>query len=127
MAGVIGVGQSTQVLTAKSIMADDVVNSASEHIGDIKDLMIDLQRGCIAYAVLDFGGFLGMGSKYFAVPWDSFTVDEDRKELRLNVSREWLENAPGFDKDHWPMSNDEAYYGQVTRYYENQRSGMRAP
>ena len=44
-----------------------------------QNLMIDVTKGCIAYAVLDFGGFLGIGSKYFAVPWRSFTVEEDNK------------------------------------------------
>ncbi len=117
MAGVIGTENPTWVLTARSIMGDDVVNTSGEHIGDIKDLMIDINRGCIAYAVLDVGGFLGIGNKYFAVPWVSFTVNEDNKTLVLNVSKDRMEDAPGFDKDHWPMSNDADYYSSVNQYY----------
>ena len=117
MAGVVGTQNPTRVLTASSITKDDVVNLSGEHIGDIKDLMIDVQKGSIAYAVLDFGGFLGVGSKYFAVPWQSFTIDETNKQLMLNVSKDRLEEAPGFDKDHWPMSNDDNYFSSVNQYY----------
>jgi sporulation protein YlmC with PRC-barrel domain len=117
MAEVIGTNDQTRVLTAHGIIGDDVVNAAGEHMGDIKDLMIDVTKGSIVYAVLDFGGFLGIGSKYFAVPWQSFTVDEDNKRLVLNVSKERLEKSPGFDKDHWPMSNDAAFYASVNQYY----------
>ena len=117
MADVIGTENQTTVLTAKTIMGDDVVNAAGEYIGDIKDLMLDVTKGTIAYAVLDFGGFLGVGGKYFAVPWRSFTVDEDNKNLVLNVSKERLEQSPGFDKDNWPMSGDAEFYDSVNQYY----------
>jgi sporulation protein YlmC with PRC-barrel domain len=126
MAGVVGTQNQTAVLTAKSIMGDDVVNTSGEHIGDIKDLMIDVTKGCIQYAVLDFGGFLGIGSKYFAVPWQSFTVDEDNKQLVLNVSKDRLEQAPGFDKDHWPMSNDASFYASVNQYYDTTTTSNQA-
>jgi sporulation protein YlmC with PRC-barrel domain len=118
MAGIVGSENPTRVLTAHSIMGDKVVNTAGENLGDIKDLMIDLNKGCIAYAVLDYStGFLNLSSKYFAVPWQAFTVDEDRKQLVLNVDKDRLESAPGFDKDHWPMANDQQYYSSVDQYY----------
>jgi sporulation protein YlmC with PRC-barrel domain len=116
MAGIIGSENATQVLTARSIMRDKVVNPQGENLGDIKDLMMDVNKGCIAYAVLDFGGFLGIGSKYFAVPWESFTIDEQNEQLVLNVDKQRLKDAPGFDKDHWPLSND-TYYNSVNQYY----------
>jgi sporulation protein YlmC with PRC-barrel domain len=117
MAGVVGAENTTWVLTARSIMGDDVVNTTGEKVGDIKDLMVDVNKGCIAYAVLEYGGFLGLGEKLFAVPWQAFTVDEDNKRLVLNVAKERLQNAPGFDKDHWPMSNDANWYDNVDQYY----------
>jgi len=125
MAGVIGSENQTGVLSATSIMGDDVVNGTGEHIGDIKDLMIDVNKGCIEYAVLDFGGFLGIGSKYFAVPWQSFTVDEDNELLVLDVSKERLEQAPGFDKDNWPKSSDASYYTAVSQYYDTETGADR--
>jgi hypothetical protein len=91
-------------LTAKTINKDKVINMAGEHLGKIEDLMIDLENGRVAYAVLSFGGFLGLGNKLFAVPWEALTVRPQEHAFALNVSRETLENAEGFDKDNWPVT-----------------------
>ena len=64
--------------------------------------MIDLDDGLIAYAVLSFGGFLGMGDKLFAIPWEALILDTENHAFILDVDKEVLKNAPGFDKDHWP-------------------------
>jgi len=88
-------------------MSDKVVNPERETLGDVKEIMIDLNEGRIAYVVLSFGGFLGMGDKLFAVPWEALTLDTDEHVFILNVDKERLENAPGFDKDNWP---DNAQY-----------------
>ena len=76
-----------RVLSASTISGDKVVNAAGDKLGDIKELMIDLPYGRIAYAVLSFGGFLGVGEKLFAVPWNALTVDEDEKQLLLNADK----------------------------------------
>jgi len=75
---------------------------SGEDLGKLEEIMLDMDGGRVAYAVLSFGGVLGMGNKLFAVPWDALTVDTENKELVLNIDRETLENAPGFDKDNWP-------------------------
>ena len=106
-----------RVLSATTIIGDKVVNTAGEHLGNIKELMIDLDGGLIAYAVLSFGGFLGMGDKLFAIPWEALTVDPENHTLILEVDKEVLKNAPGFDKDNWP---DNAKYeaGWLLGVYE---------
>lgn len=106
-----------RVLSASTIIGDKVLNTAGEHLGNIKELMIDLDGGLIAYAVLSFGGFLGMGDKLFAIPWEALTVDTDNHTLILDVDKEVLKNAPGFDKDNWP---DNAKYeaGWLLGVYE---------
>lgn len=106
-----------QVLSASAIIGNKVVNTAGEHLGNIKELMIDLDGGLIAYAVLSFGGFLGMGDKLFAIPWEALTVDTDNHSVILDVDKEVLKDAPGFDKDHWP---DNAKYeaGWLLGVYE---------
>jgi hypothetical protein len=71
----------------------------------------------VAYAVLSFGGILRMGNKLFAVPWSAVTVDEDQKCLVLNVDKQTLEKAPGFDKDNWPDMDNAAFRSDVFRYY----------
>jgi hypothetical protein len=91
-------------LTAKKINGDKVINMAGEHLGKIEDLMIDLENGRIAYAVLSFGGFLGFGNKLFAVPWEALSVRPHEHAFALDVSKEILEKAEGFDKDDWPVT-----------------------
>lgn len=65
-----------------------------------------------------------MRGKYFAVPWQAFTVDEDKKRLVLDVSKERLQTSPGFDKDRWPLSNDDTYYTSVDRFYSGATRGL---
>lgn len=71
----------------------------------------------MAYAVLSFGGFMGMGNKLFAIPWEALTVDTVNKEIVLNVQKEVLENAPGFDKDNRPQMSDRQWLVDVYSYY----------
>jgi len=82
--------------------------------------MIDIPAGKVAYAVLSFGGFLGMGNKLFAVPWSALKLDEDKKHFILDVDKKKLENAPGFDKDNWPDMADTSW---GTRIFQLLRSG----
>jgi len=104
-------------LSATTLIGDDVRNSAGEDLGKIEDFMIDLDSGRIAYAVLSFGGFLGMGDKLFAIPWQSLEVDLDEKCFRFDVDKETLEKAPGFDKDNWPETQDYEIVTTVYDYY----------
>lgn len=106
-----------RVLSASTLKGDDVVNTKNEKLGTIEEVMIDLNKGCIAYAVLSFGGFMGMGDKLFAIPWSALTVDTEDKKLILNVKKETLEHAPGFDKDHWPNMADQTWGAGIYKYY----------
>jgi sporulation protein YlmC with PRC-barrel domain len=95
-----------KVLRATEMAGWKVRNPAGEDLGKIEELMIDVMAGRIAYAVLSFGGILGMGDKLFAVPWEALTVRPADEIFILDVPKERLENAPGFDKDEWPMTGD---------------------
>ncbi len=113
-----GRGKRTRrVLSASSLAGDRVRNTAGEDLGKIEEIMLDIPSGRIAYAVLSFGGFLGLGNKLFAIPWDAFTLDEAEKEFVLNVDRKVLEDAPGFDKDNWPDMADPDFGSQVYGHY----------
>jgi len=96
-----------QVLSTTAIIGNKVVNKSGEQLGTIKELMIDLDDGQVAYAVLSFGGFLGLGDKLFAIPLEALAFGAEAGTVTLDVDREVLKNAPGFDKDHWP--NDAQY------------------
>ena len=100
-------------LTASSIIGDKVHNLEDEAMGEIQDIMIDLASGKINYMIIEFGGFLGIGVKYFAIPFDMLKVNPEQKTFTFNQTRELLENAPGFDLDHWPDTNfhkEESYW-----------------
>lgn len=105
------------LLSSSSINGDGVVNGSGEDLGHIEDLMIDPVSGKIDYAVLSFGGFLGIGDKLFAVPFDQLSVDRENKRMVLNVDKERLKDAPGFDKDDWPDFADPSFRTHVTDFY----------
>lgn len=109
-------------LSATTLIGDDVRNLEGESLGEIEDIMIDVEAGRIAYAVLSFGGFLGIGDKLFAVPWSTMTLDIDEKAFILDIDKEMLEDAPGFDKDDWPetISEDDTWLVTVYEYYERE-------
>ena len=110
-------GPGPEVMAASDFEGEDVVNPQGETLGEIEEIMLDVRGGRIAYAVLAAGGFLGIGEKYFAIPWRALTLDTDRKVFILDVDKERLENAPGFDKDHWPSMADQRWASEVHRYY----------
>jgi sporulation protein YlmC with PRC-barrel domain len=90
------------VMSASTLIGDKVVNEAGEDLGKVEEIMLHVPSGRIAYAVLSFGGFLGMGDKLFAIPWEALKLNEESKCFVLGVDKERLKNAPGFDKNNWP-------------------------
>lgn len=114
---VITDSRTWRVLSASTLKGDSVVNTKNEKLGTIEELMIDLEGGRIAYAVLSFGGFMGMGDKLFAIPWSALSIDTIEKRFVLNVSKERLERAPGFDKDQWPNMADQEWGNKIYDYY----------
>lgn len=96
-------------LTASSIIGDDVIDAEGENIGSIKDIMINTEHGKIEYVVLQFGGILGFGEKLFSIPFGVLKLDYHHQKFVLNVAREVIENAPGFDQEHWPNTNSHQF------------------
>ncbi|KAB2970240.1 PRC-barrel domain-containing protein [Zoogloea sp.] len=114
-----GKGPGPALMGADTLIGNDVYSHKAEMLGEVKEIMLDMRTGRIAYAVLSFGGFIGLGDKLFAIPWEALTLDTMNKRFMLDVDKEQLERAPGFDKDTWPdMANPEwaegirAYYGR---------------
>lgn len=109
---------TNKLLSASSINDKNVKNTSGEDLGNIKELMMNTNKGTISYAVLSFGGFLGIGDKYFAIPWEAFSFSkEDDDCLILNVPKEKLDNAPGFDKENWPEHAKDTYLTDVYTHY----------
>jgi sporulation protein YlmC with PRC-barrel domain len=110
-------GPGRQVLSASTITGDAVRNPEGEDLGKIEDIMLDMSTGKISYAVLSFGGVLGMGDKLFAIPWSALELDADNKCFVLDIEKEKLEKAPGFDKNNWPSMADNQWATHIHSYY----------
>lgn len=110
-------GPGPRLLTADSLTGEKVVNQSGERLGTISHIMLDVVNGTIAYAVLSFGGHLGLGEKLFAVPWKALALDVENKWFVLNIEPERLRAAPGFDKHHWPDMADPRWMSEVQAYY----------
>lgn len=110
-------GPGPRLMGADTLIGEDVYNQKDEDLGDIKEIMLDMNNGKIAYAVLSFGGFLGMGDKLFAVPWSALKLDTENKRFILNVDKKRLDSAPGFDKDNWPDMADPSWQNTINSYY----------
>ena len=109
-------GDKSGVLKASELIGMSVQGTDGKKLGDIKDLVIDPEEGGVEYAVLEFGGFAGIGDKYFAVPWEALELDQTNKKLSLDVHKKELKDAPGFDKNNWPdLSLDQVL---IYEFYE---------
>ena len=110
-------GPGPHLMGANTLDGNDVYNLQDEDLGDIKEIMLDMPSGGVAYAVLSFGGFLGMGEKLFAVPWSALKLDTQNKRFVLDVTKERLKSAPGFDADYWPNMADPMWVNDIHSYY----------
>jgi sporulation protein YlmC with PRC-barrel domain len=111
------IGPGPYVMAASTLGSDRVLSVDGDEIGKAKEIMIDVQSGRIAYLVMSSGGFLGMGDKLLAIPWNALTLDANRKCFILALPAEQVQNAPGFDKDHWPSMADRTWASSVHQFY----------
>jgi sporulation protein YlmC with PRC-barrel domain len=109
------------VLTATSIIGDKVENPQGQVLGEIKNIMINIRSGVIEYVVLQFGGFLGIGEKLFAIPFKQLRIAPERQIFILNTDKEFLKKAPGFDQEHWPETNSK-HWDDTRIYWESYNS-----
>jgi sporulation protein YlmC with PRC-barrel domain len=109
--------QTSQVVKAnQDVIGKNVKNQPDEDLGKIKEIVLDKISGQTKYVVLESGSFLGLGGKLFAIPWNSIHYNKDKEAFILNVDKERLKNAPGFDKDHWPEMKAE-YFTSIDSYW----------
>ncbi|CAL8480903.1 PRC-barrel domain-containing protein [Caballeronia sp. S22] len=118
--GGVGEGPGPEIMAAATLDGNQVRSSDGEDIGKISDIMLDVRGGRIAYAVLSEGGFLGMGTKLHAIPWNALTLDTAEKCFRVNLTAEQIKNEPGFDKDNWPSMADVQWGTNLHQYYNRE-------
>ena len=110
-------GPGPDVMAASTLDGDKILSTDGEEVGKVKEIMLDVQAGRIAYVVMSCGGFLGIGDKLLAIPWNALTLDTTRKCFLVALSAERIKNAPGFDKQHWPSMADATWATSVHQYY----------
>ncbi|MBB1076697.1 PRC-barrel domain-containing protein [Rhodoferax sp. 4810] len=110
-------GPGPRLMGAATLIGNAVFNRQEEDLGNIKEIMLDVRAGRISYAVLSYGGFMGLGDKLFAVPWEALTLDTDNKRFTLDVAKDRMDTAPGFDKDNWPNMSDQTWAKDIHNYY----------
>ena len=108
---------NARLLTASTLNGINVKNYERDNIGEIQDMMINLETGSVEYAVLSFGGFMGIGDKYFAVPVEALEYSRENNEITLDVDKERLKNAPGFDKNNWPTEASPEFIQSIYDHY----------
>ncbi|WP_250508872.1 PRC-barrel domain-containing protein [Caballeronia sp. GACF4] len=122
-ATIIGKGAATaagpgpDVMAASTLDGNSVLSSDGHDVGSLKEIMLDVSSGRVAYAVLSSGGFLGIGNKLLAIPWSALTLDTDNRCFRLTATAEEVRSSPGFDKDAWPSMADRVWATTVHQHY----------
>ncbi len=108
---------SNAPVKASSIIGTGIANAKGESLGSVKEVVLDPRSGKVAYVVVAFGGFLTMGEKLFAIPFSAFDYNVTKKEYMLDVPKERLEAAPGFDSNNWPSMAEEKWNRDVYDFY----------
>jgi sporulation protein YlmC with PRC-barrel domain len=106
-----------RVLAASSQKGAQVHNFAGEQLGKVDDFVLDFDSGRIAFVIVSVGGFLGFGDKLFAVPWDLFSTRKDHHEFFLDVEKQMLLDAPGFERSAWPDMGDPSWAAKVHAHF----------
>jgi sporulation protein YlmC with PRC-barrel domain len=122
-ARVLGEGSATDagprpvVMAAAKLDGNKVLTADGETAGKVKDIMLDVGAGRVAYVVMSSGGFLGIGDRLFAIPWNALTLDTDRACFVLSVDASRVKDAPDFDQEHWPSMTDAGWATSIHEYY----------
>jgi len=109
-------------IRASQLIGMNIQNSAGESLGTVNDLVVDGNTGKVRYAAVTYGGFLGIGNKMFAVPFEAFKCRENPKNkdyhiLVLDVTKKQMEGAMGFDEAHWPNFADQKFTSELYKRY----------
>jgi hypothetical protein len=106
-----------QLRMSSTIIGSNVKNPQGQNLGNIHDLVIHPQDSRVVYAVLSFGGILGLGEKLFAVPLNALQRAADMDTFILDMNQERLQNAPQFNQHNWPLMTDPQWIASVYRFY----------
>jgi len=109
--------ETAELIAAEKVTGTTVYNSAGDNLGTIHDLMIDKRAGRVAYAVMSFGGFLGIGEKYHPLPWNVLTYDESKGGYNIDLTSDQLRSAPSYSRDELTRFGASTSDDKVDNYY----------
>ena len=110
--------ETSYLIASDKVEGTAVYNRQGERLGTVYNFMVNKRSGQVAYAVLSFGSFLGMGGSYHPLPWNQLTYDTNQGGYVVNLSREQLEGAPSYTSSETPNWSDRAYTGRIDEYYQ---------
>jgi sporulation protein YlmC with PRC-barrel domain len=113
---------STQVVRTADVINKTIIDNNKEKLGKVEELVLDKCSGEVRYAVLSFGGFMGMGSDFYALPWCELDYCKEEDAFKVSVPKDTLKTAPGFDKDNWPDFADPTWNKPIDEFYHSERS-----
>ncbi len=119
--------QAGKTVRASEVIGMNIYNPEGEDVGEVNDIVLDPNTGKMRYAAVTYGGFLGIGDELFAVPWEAFQCTQDPEDpeehrLTLDVSKEQLEGAQGFNQDNWPNFADPNFAQELDKRYRVNRN-----
>lgn len=111
----------TTAIRAKKVIGTDVKDTSGKSIGKVEDIVLDKQSNNIMYAVVGFGGFLGMGEKYHPLPWRELRYNEGEGSYVVNFTKDQLTAAPADSLEALTQSDGTAYRDRAYEYYKTER------
>ena len=115
--GNVATDETGSLIAASKVNGTKVYNRQGEHLGSIYDVMINKRSGQVAYAVMSFGGFLGMGDSYHPLPWSVLTYDTSQGGYVVDLTKDRLQGAPTYRSSDTVRWSDQSYTGAIDDYY----------
>jgi len=115
--GDVATDETGDLISADKVTGTNVYNRQGEKLGSVYDVMLSKTTGQVAYAIMSFGGFLGMGESYHPLPWRALTYDVRQGGYLVDIDRQRLEGAPYYAASDEPNWSDRAYGQSIDRYY----------
>ena len=119
----VATDETPSMISSDKVEGTTVYNRQGDKLGSIKTVMIDKRSGQVAYAVMSFGGFLGIGDRYHPLPWRVLTYDTNKDGYVVDLDKSRLEKAPSYGASETPNWNDAKWGRQVHDYYGVTSSG----
>ena len=105
------------LISSDRVEGTNVYNNQGDKLGSVDCVMLDKQQGKVAYAVMSFGGFLGIGEKRHPLPWQTLTYDEQNDGYVVNLTKDQLEKAPTLDRGDYDRLKDRVYGASIYSHY----------